>query len=97
MDWAGLLTLNGFSTGTNLRTGANVGNEGNLNLPDLTQLAGYNGQVWQISTLTNGATGGSLIASIVVAPEPGRALLLLMGVGAALGLQTARRLQFVEP
>src|SRR5262249_34284306 len=49
MDWSGgALTLGGFSTGTNLRTGAN-GNEGNLDLPDLTLLPGYNGELWQIS------------------------------------------------
>lgn len=86
LDWTGLLTLNGFSSGTNFRTGANTGNEGNLDLPDLTALPGYNGQMWMISTLADGTTGGSLVVTIT--PEPCRAVLLLLGV---LGLGLMRR------
>ncbi len=86
IDWTGLLTQGGFSTGTNFRTGANTGNEGNLDLPDLTLLPGYNGQSWQISFPADGTTGGSLVATIV--PEPSRAMLLLLGV---MGLMRRRR------
>lgn len=77
IDWSGLLTLGGFSTGTNFRTGANVGNEGNLDLPDLTALPGYNGQLWQISTLFDGSTAGSLVITVV--PEPSPTILLTFG------------------
>jgi autotransporter-associated beta strand protein len=88
MDWTGLLTLGGFDTGTNLRSGANVGNEGNLDLPDLSQFPGYSGQVWQISALTDGSTGGAL--TITVVPEPGRVLLLILGAW-AIALRRKRR------
>lgn len=71
IDWGGLLSLNGFSAGDSSRTGANAaGNEGNLDLPDLTPW----GLLWDISPLSN---GGSLTLAVV--PEPGRALLLLTG------------------
>ncbi len=77
MDWTGLLTLSGFSTGDNFRTGP-AGNQGNLILPDLTLLPGYSNQTWQISSLNDGTAGGSLI--ITVTPEPGRNLLCLFGL-----------------
>lgn len=72
LDWSGLVTTNGFSTGTNLRTGANgAGNEGNLDLPDITGLG-----LWQISSLLN---AGALTLTVVNVPEPTRGLLLLLG------------------
>jgi autotransporter-associated beta strand protein len=78
MDWSGALALNGFSTGANLRTGGESALvEGNLDLPDLTSITGYAGQVWQISDLTN---NGALSVSIVDAPEPGRTMLLVLGL-----------------
>jgi autotransporter-associated beta strand protein len=77
LDWAGSLTLNGFSTGTNLRTGNNAdANEGNLDLPDIGPL----GQ-WSVSQLADGSGGGALVISIVNVPEPGRAMLLMVGLG----------------
>lgn len=77
LDWAGALALNGFSTGTNFRTGNNsAANEGNLDLPDLGPL----GQ-WSVSQLADGSGGGSLIISIANVPEPGRAMLLMVGLG----------------
>lgn len=71
-DWASLSTS--FS---NLPTGGSM--QGNpLNLPDLSSL----GLVWD---WTNLYTSGQLsIANAGVVPEPGRALLLAMGMGAML-------------
>ncbi|QIF01501.1 PEP-CTERM sorting domain-containing protein [Roseimicrobium sp. ORNL1] len=81
IDWAGSLDATGFSTGTNLRTGNNAdGNEGNLDLPELS--AGY---FWQVSNFSG---SGSLTVSIV--PEPGKALLFVLGV---LGMLFRRRRQ----
>jgi len=69
MTWTGDLTLNDFELGPD-RTGA--GDEGsNFDLPDLTALAGYNGEWWTISTLNNALT-------ITIVPEPGRVLLLML-------------------
>lgn len=66
IDWSGLLTLNGFSTGSNLI------------LPDLTA---YNADwYYEISTLVNGATGGSLV--VTIAPEPTSTALLALGLSA---------------
>lgn len=92
MDWSGLLSLNGWSTGTNFRTGSNTaGDEGNLDLPDLS---GY-GLNWNISTLLDGTTGGSLTLTIVnLVPEPSRALLTLMGTACVL-LRRHRRSAYV--
>lgn len=75
LDWTGLLTLNGFDVGTSGRSGSNGAlNEGNLDLPDLGSSL-----LWNISTLMDGTSGGALIITIV--PEPGRALLLMLGLG----------------
>ncbi|WP_395745663.1 beta strand repeat-containing protein [Prosthecobacter sp.] len=72
LDWSGVLTLNGFSTGSNFRTGANGdGNEGNLDLPDITGIG-----VWQIGSL---ADAGALTLSIVAVPEPARGVLVMCG------------------
>lgn len=72
IDWSGALTAGGFSTGTNLRTGANAaGNEGNLDLPDITGIG-----FWDISDL---AGSGALTLTVVV-PEPARGILLLLGL-----------------
>jgi fibronectin-binding autotransporter adhesin len=73
IDWSGVLATNGFSTGTNLRTGANAaGNEGNLDLPDITGVG-----LWNISDFFG---NGDLTLTIVAAvPEPTRGLLLLCG------------------
>lgn len=73
LDWSGVLTLNGFSTGTNLRTGANAdGNEGNLDLPDITGIG-----VWQIGNMID---AGALTLSIIAVPEPARGVLVLCGM-----------------
>ncbi len=74
LDWNTVLdtgTTSVFSIGTNNRTGANIGNEGNLDLPDLSTY----GLTWQILDFSG---SGSL--TLVVVPEPARALLLLLGI-----------------
>lgn len=74
MDWNNALdtgTTSVFSIGTNNRTGANIGNEGNLDLPDLSTY----GLTWQILDFS-----GSGSMTLVVVPEPTRALLLLLGI-----------------
>lgn len=84
LDWStvldpGLATT--FSTGTAFRTGANIGNEGNLDLPDLSSF----GLGWDI---LNFSGSGSL--TIVVVPEPGRMLLVFLGL-TALGWRRRRK------
>ncbi len=74
IDWAGTLTTDGFSTGSNLRTGLDSAlNEGNLDLPDLT----LHGHLWQISNFSG---SGSLIITIV--PEPSRLLMIACAAAA---------------
>ncbi len=76
LDWTGALSLNGFNTGANFRSGGESALiEGNLDLPDLTSLAGYGGQSWQISDLGTNA----LTITVTGVPEPSRVLLLLVG------------------
>lgn len=72
-DWTTSLAGIGtsFNVGTNLRTGADGVVEGDLDLPTLT------GFFWDVS---NFATDGT----IMVVPEPSRALLLIAGLTAAL-------------
>ncbi|WP_050028109.1 autotransporter-associated beta strand repeat-containing protein [Verrucomicrobium sp. BvORR034] len=66
IDWSGLLTLNGFTNGSNLI------------LPDLTA---YNPDwYYEISNLVDGATGGSLV--VTIAPEPTSTALLALGLSA---------------
>ncbi len=84
IDWATVLDTglsSTFSTGTNNRSGANTGNEGNLDLPDISSF----GFTWDIRDFSG---TGSL--TIVVIPEPSRALLLLIGL-ATLCLTRRRR------
>lgn len=85
LDWATVLDTgltSTFNTGSSNRTGANsAGNEGNLDLPDLSSY----GLTWDI---LNFAGSGSL--TIVVTPEPSRVLLLL---GGCCGLLLRRRRQ----
>lgn len=74
LDWNTVLdtgTSSIFSTGTNNRTGANIGNEGNLDLPDISSYS----LAWSILDF-----GGSGSLTLVVVPEPTRALLLLLGL-----------------
>lgn len=74
LDWNTVLdtgTTSFFSVGTDNRTGANIGNEGNLDLPDLSTY----GLTWQILDFSG---SGSL--TLVVVPEPARALLLVLGI-----------------
>ncbi|WAC17777.1 PEP-CTERM sorting domain-containing protein [Luteolibacter sp. SL250] len=79
ITYGGTLTQGSFDLGANMRTGADsVGNEGNLNLPDVSA----NGLVWDVA-LTNGA----LTATLAVIPEPSAALLF----GASTTLLTLRR------
>jgi autotransporter-associated beta strand protein len=74
IDWSGLLSTNGFTTGTKLRTGANADlNEGLLDLPDISGLG-----FWDI------AFGSGILKLTVIVPEPGRAMLLALGMGAML-------------
>lgn len=84
IDWSTVLdtgTTSTFSTGTGYRTGANIGNEGNLDLPDLTSY----GLGWDI---LNFSGSGSL--TVVVVPEPGRMLLVFIGL-ALLAFRGRRR------
>ncbi len=83
MEWTGVLSLNGWSTGTNLRDGS-TDNGSQFDLPSLFG----SGFVWDISTLNNGATGGSLVITVV--PEPGRAFLAVLGLAGCL-LRRRRR------
>lgn len=79
VDWGTLLQLNGFSVGDNNRAGADAaGNEGNLDLPDLTPW----GLLWEIEPMVS---AGSLTVSIV--PEPSRSLLVLLSLAVAIGLR----------
>lgn len=68
LDWSSLVTTNftGFDVGTNYRDGSDD-DASQFNLPTLS-----GGLVWDVSQFT---TSGI----IVVVPEPGRALLLLLG------------------
>lgn len=75
VDWGGSLGLNGFDVGGD-RDGAGDALD-NLNLPDLTLLAGYSGQIWQV---TNFSGSGALTVSIANVPEPTRVLLLAGGM-----------------
>lgn len=78
LDWTGVLTLNGWSVGSQFRSGSNADlNEGNLDLPDLSSY----GLGWSVSSMSDGSTGGELVVAIV--PEPSRALLLLVGLAFA--------------
>jgi autotransporter-associated beta strand protein len=73
LDWAGVLALNGFSTGMDLRHGADD-TESNLDLPTLGE-----GLQWSITNVTD---GGSLRLTILAVPEPSSALLLMVGLSA---------------
>jgi fibronectin-binding autotransporter adhesin len=74
LAWTGLLNNSGFNVGSNLRTGSNAdGNEGNLDLPDITGRG-----VWDISLGTNSLI--ITVDAIVPAPEPSRAMLLAAGL-----------------
>ncbi|CAN5781040.1 hypothetical protein BH11VER1_BH11VER1_22690 [soil metagenome] len=75
LDWTGVLTLNGFSTGSNLRDGSGD-DETNLDLPTLT-----GGHRWDISNFSG---SGSLTITIVNVPEPSRLLLIASGLMACL-------------
>lgn len=78
IDWNGTLIQNDFNMGDNLRTGADAdGNEGNLNLADLTA-SGYR---WNVGTDT-----GALVVTIV--PEPSVAMLSVLAVA---GFASRRR------
>lgn len=78
LDWATVLTTNfsGFSVGTNLRDGSGD-NGSQFDLPDISS----SGLFWDVSQFT---TSGN----IVVVPEPGRGILLLLAMG---GLTLRRR------
>lgn len=83
LDWATVLDTGSssiFNIGANGRSGANLGNEGNLDLPDLST----SGFTWDIRNFSG---SGSL--TIVVTPEPARAVLSLFGV-MVLGLRRRR-------
>lgn len=74
LDWSGLVSPN--FTGFTFSGGLLIGNgdEGaDLDLPDLTGT----GLLWDFSRFTSSG-------NVVVVPEPGRAALLLLGLGAAL-------------
>jgi autotransporter-associated beta strand protein len=68
LDWTALVNadFSGFNVGTNFRTGA----DDDLSQFDLPELSG--GLMWDVSRFTTSGV-------VVVVPEPGRALLLLLG------------------
>ena len=75
IDWATVST-DTFNSGTNFRTGGNGG--GDLYLPDLSGV----GLGWDVSAFTT-------YGIVVVVPEPGRVMLLLLGL-LALGYRRRR-------
>lgn len=82
LDWVGLIQSTGFLLGDNNRTGNNsLGNEGNLDLPDVSAW----GLLWNVGPLVN---GGALTITLV--PEPSRLLFLILGL-AVLCLKRPRR------
>lgn len=74
MDWTGIVTNNGFTTGDRIRTGGEAGVD--LALPTLAA-----GLAWDTSLFQSHGV-------IVVVPEPGRGVLLLL---AGLAFTTRRR------
>ena len=66
MDWGSLVNTTSFSAGPRLRTGGELGFD--LVLPSLAP-----GQFWDTSLFLNYGT-------LVVVPEPGRALLMMLGL-----------------
>lgn len=84
LDWVGVLTANGFSSGTTGRTGFNGdNNEGNLDLFDISSITG---STWDTSQFL--LTG---VVSIVAVPEPGRFSLLALALAFAI-LRRRRKL-----
>lgn len=82
LDWVGLIQSTGFLLGDNNRTGNNsLGNEGNLDLPDVSAW----GLLWNVGPMAN---GGALTITLV--PEPSRLLFLILGL-AILCLKRPRR------
>lgn len=71
LDWTGALTLNGFSTGANLRDGSSD-DAANLDLPALT-----GGHLWDISNFSG---SGALTITVVSAPEPCLSVLVIAGL-----------------
>jgi autotransporter-associated beta strand protein len=71
LDWAEVLSenFNGFSVGSNLRTGADD-NGTQFDLPELSA-----GWFWDVSRFTTSGV-------ILVVPEPGRMLLVMLGLAA---------------
>ena len=68
IDWTGSAVSGGFNVGTNFRTSGTGG--GNLDLPELTDAL-----FWDVSKfLSNGVL-------IIATPEPGRTLLMMIGLG----------------
>ena len=82
MTWSGMLNLNGYDFGV-ARNGSGD-TDSSFDLPDLTALAGYDGEWWEISMANN-----ALVISIV--PEPSRATLALVA-GVFLALRRRRSL-----
>ncbi|MBL9130271.1 MAG: autotransporter-associated beta strand repeat-containing protein, partial [Verrucomicrobiaceae bacterium] len=73
-DWS-VLNMSAFNSGTNLRSGFDGVDEGDLDLPDVT----LQSLLWDLSSFSSGG-----ILSLVSVPEPSRMVQVLLGIAVLL-------------